>query len=422
MDIIRAQQKDLDDDLVASAIRLKIGKCNLRLSSNLNSKEPTLQVVLNALKLASFYKVFEITADVPEIYMQEFWICPKLLGQKFKDPPFEKEILSFIRDLGHTSEIKVLSDVNVNHMHQPWRSFVAIINKCLSGKTTALENLVYQVENKNSKKNNDMYYPPFTKVIVDYFMAKDLSILRRNKMFWHTARDDHMFTTIRVISKHQDTQIYGVILPQYLTNQAMLESKAYKSYHAYATGENIPKTKYVKNKADPESSPKKKSAQASEGKRLKTSAKVTKPSKKKQPATTSKEKSLNVLSEVALSEAEQMKLVTKRSKIQFHSSHTSGSGVDEGTGVTPGVPNVTTYDSEDEQISWKSSDEDNDDEVNVSEDDDNQNDENANNEGDDVQDDDNEKTKSDNDDDEFVHPKLSTFDEKERQDEEDKEE
>ncbi|GKD43087.1 hypothetical protein Tco_1267732 [Tanacetum coccineum] len=169
-------------------------------------------------------------------------ICPKLPDQKFKDPPFEEEILYFIRNLRHTGEIKVLSDVNVNHLHQPWRSFAAIINKCLSGKTTALENLVYQVENKNSKKNNDMYYPRFTKVIVNYFMAKDHAIPRRNKMFWHYARDDLMFTTIRVLSKHQDTQ--------------------------------IPKPKYVKNKADSESSPKKKTATTTKGKRLKTSVKA----------------------------------------------------------------------------------------------------------------------------------------------------
>nr|GEU75233.1 hypothetical protein [Tanacetum cinerariifolium] len=41
---IRAQQKALDDELGARANRLKIGKSNLRLSSNLKSKEPTLQV------------------------------------------------------------------------------------------------------------------------------------------------------------------------------------------------------------------------------------------------------------------------------------------------------------------------------------------------------------------------------------------
>ncbi|GJY69929.1 hypothetical protein Tco_0472911 [Tanacetum coccineum] len=169
-----------------------------------------------------------------------------------------------------------------------------------------------------------MFYLCFTKVIADYFMAKDPSISRRNKMFWHTAKDDSMFTTIRVISKHQDTQIYGANLPQHLTNQAMLKSKAYKTYHAYATGEKIPKPK--KKKADFESSPKEKPAQASKGKRLKTSSKAAQSTKEKRPATKSKAKGLTVLSEVALTKDEQMKLATKRSQIQTHSLHASGSG------------------------------------------------------------------------------------------------
>ncbi|GJS91519.1 hypothetical protein Tco_0774155 [Tanacetum coccineum] len=458
---IKAQQKLLDDAIVAPENRLKIRKCNQRLSPTLKSNEPTIQVALDALKLTPFYNAFDVSAYVPKIYIQEFWatvtkhhfslrfkmngkshtvnvdnfrdmlkICPKLPGQKFEDPPFEEEILSFIRDLGHTGEIKVLSDVNVNHLHQPWRSFAAIINKCLSGKTTALESLrlsraqilwgmyhnknvdyvyllwedlVYQVENKNSKKNNDMYYPRFTKVIVDYFMAKDQAIPRRNKMFWHYARDDFMFTTIRVISKHQDTQVYDAILPQHLTNQAMLESEAYKTYLAYATGEKIPKPKYGKNKADSESSPKKKTATTAKGKRLKTSAKAAKPAKKKQPAKTSKAKGLTVLSEVALTEAEQMKLATKRSLIETHSSHASGSGADEGTGL-----NDNDDDNDD--------DEDNDDD---DDDADNQDDDDQEDDGQDYeeQDDVNEQTDSDNDGDDFVHPKLSTHDEEDKEEE-----
>ncbi|GJX26362.1 hypothetical protein Tco_0232658 [Tanacetum coccineum] len=143
MDTTKAQQQALDDDLVAPVDRLKIGKINLQLSSILKSKEPTLQVALDTLKLTPFYNAFEISADVPEIYMQEdmLKIFPKLPDQIFKEPPLEEEILSFIRDLGHTWEIKFLSDVNVGHMHQPWRSFASIINKCLSGKTSALESL-----------------------------------------------------------------------------------------------------------------------------------------------------------------------------------------------------------------------------------------------------------------------------------------
>ncbi|GJX66713.1 hypothetical protein Tco_0301056 [Tanacetum coccineum] len=269
------------------------------------------------------------------------------------------------------------------------------------------EDLVYQVENKNSKKNNDMYYPRFTKVIVDYFMAKDQAIPRRNKMFWHYARDDFMFTTIRVISKHQDTQVYGAILPQHLTNQAMLESEAYMTYHAYATGEKTPKPKSTKKKADSESSPKTKLTQASKGKRIKTIAKGDKPAKKKQSIT--KSKGLTVLSEVALTEAKQIKLATKRSLIQTHSSHTSGSGADEGTSNIPGVLDYRHIKSDDEANLLESDKDDEDDDA------DNQDDEildDAN------QDDDDEQTDSDNDGDDFVHPKLSTHDDEARQDEE----
>ncbi|GKB47203.1 hypothetical protein Tco_0897956 [Tanacetum coccineum] len=459
MDTTRAQQQALDDELVAPADRLKIGKSNLRLSSILKSKESTLQVALDALKLTPFYNAFEIFAYVPEINMQEFWvtvsrhhsslcfklngkshnvnidnirdmlkICPKLPGQIFKEPPLKEEILSFIRDLGHTGEIKFLSDVNVNHMHQPWRSFAAIINKCQSGKTTALESLrlsraqilwgmyhnksvdyvyllwedlVYQVENKNSKKSNDMYYLRFTKVIVDYFMVKDRGILRRNKIFWHYARDDFMFTTIRVISKHQDTQVYSAIIPQHLTNQAMLESKAYMTYRAYATGEKIPKPKTTKKKSNFESSPKTKSTQASKGKRITTLAKGDKPAKKKQSA--SKSKGLTVLSE-----AQQMKIAIERRKIQTHSSHASGSG--DGVDIQSKVP-----DEQQQNISGTNEG------VEDDEDNDEHDSENNNDDEDDDQENVNGETKSDNDGDDFVStpPDYEITEEEENQEDDD---
>nr|GFD17177.1 hypothetical protein [Tanacetum cinerariifolium] len=47
---------------------------------------------------------------------------------------------------------------------------------------------------------------------------------------------------------------------------------------------------------------------------------------------------------------------------QTHISQASGFGVDEGTGIIPGFPDVPTYES-DEEISWKSSHEDDDDDV-----------------------------------------------------------
>ncbi|GJY16343.1 hypothetical protein Tco_0386765, partial [Tanacetum coccineum] len=95
----------------------------------------------------------------------------------------------------------------------------------------------------------------------------------------------------------------------------MKESKAYKIYYDFATGKVIPKPKYVRR------STREKTDQApkdSPGKRLKATAKVAKSGKKKLPA-----QGLETLSEIALYKADQMKLITKRSKTQFHSSHAS---------------------------------------------------------------------------------------------------
>nr|GFD32606.1 hypothetical protein [Tanacetum cinerariifolium] len=52
-------------------------------------------------------------------------------------------------------------------------------------------------------------------------------------------------------------------------------------------------------------------------------------------------------------EAEQLKLVLKRSRHETHISQQSGSGTGKGTGSKPGVPDVPSDDSE-EELSWKS--------------------------------------------------------------------
>nr|GFA64563.1 hypothetical protein [Tanacetum cinerariifolium] len=100
------QQVALDDALVPSTKRLRVGRSNFRLPSDIQSKESTLQVVDDVLRRSPFFKAFLVTADVPEIYMQEFWatayvlhISPRVPGQSFAELPFEEEILEFLRFL-----------------------------------------------------------------------------------------------------------------------------------------------------------------------------------------------------------------------------------------------------------------------------------------------------------------------------------
>nr|GEZ09083.1 hypothetical protein [Tanacetum cinerariifolium] len=218
----------------------------------------------------------------------------------------------------------------------------------------------------------------------------------------------------------------------------MLESKAYKTYYAFASKEKTPKPKYVRKKADFDTSPKQKPVQATKGTIIKTKAKVAKSDKKKQPAKKPKAKGLAVLSEVALTEAEQLKLATKRSKKDFHISHASGSGdgvdtqskvpdeqqqktssTDERTGTILGVPDVPIYASESNKKSWGDSDkdDDDDDEDDFEDDADNNDDDSDDNGGIEDHDDDSddEKTKSDRG--EIPDPNLNNVDQTEHEEE-----
>nr|GEX11276.1 hypothetical protein [Tanacetum cinerariifolium] len=70
-----------------------------------------------------------------EIFKDIFHICPRVHGQNFNELSTDEDIMSFFKELGHTREIKSITDVVVDQMHQPWRNFATIINRSLSGNT-----------------------------------------------------------------------------------------------------------------------------------------------------------------------------------------------------------------------------------------------------------------------------------------------
>ncbi|GKC57019.1 hypothetical protein Tco_1084617 [Tanacetum coccineum] len=67
----------------------------------------------------------------------------------------------------------------------------------------------------------------------------------------HTSKDDYLINSLRFVSAKELSQIYGAILPECLTSPAMKESKAYKTYIGYATGEVPPKIARKFKKASP---------------------------------------------------------------------------------------------------------------------------------------------------------------------------
>nr|GEU90812.1 copia protein [Tanacetum cinerariifolium] len=303
------QQVALDEALVPHASRLRIAKSNFCLRSDITSKESTLQATATVHHHSIHFKMNNKKRIVNLEYFREMLhICPRIPNQTFNELSFEEEILAFLRYLVHSREIKKITDVNNNKLHQPWTSFAAVINKFLSGKSTG----------------------------------------------------------------------YG----------SLRNSATYKEYYAIASGAAPPKMKESVRKTQSSFDTTMPPTTAA-GIRLSTSAKG------KQLANSSKAKGLSVLSKVAMTEAEQMKLATKRSLQQTHISQAIGSSVDEGTGIIPGVPDVPANDD--------------------AADDDDQEDEDE--QDDDDQDDNDDDQDSDNDGDDFVHPKLSTHDEEDKDNE-----
>nr|GEU63269.1 hypothetical protein [Tanacetum cinerariifolium] len=298
MDTTIDQQVVRDEALVPHAKRLRIGRSNFRLLSDIKSKESTLQLVYDVLHLTLFFKAF-------------------------------------------------------------------------------LD------EHKDTKKSNEMYYPRFTKVIIHHFMSKDPSIPRRNKVNWHYVRDNHMFSTIMLVSRHQNTQQFSALLPIELINKDIKNSNAYKECYAVATGVTLPKPKASARKT-----------------RSSSDTTITPPT-----------------AAAAMTEAQQLKLVTKRSLQQTHISQANGSYVDEGTGDEEGKDGDSDDDNNgDDGEEGDGDDDDEDDDGEEGDDDDDQK-----VERDDEKDDEEDEGSDDeqaSDEEEFIHPSLSTPLEEETRDEE----
>nr|GEX50781.1 probable E3 ubiquitin-protein ligase RZFP34 [Tanacetum cinerariifolium] len=134
MDITIDQQVAMDEALVPHARRLSIKRSNFRLVLDISSKESTLQLEFYVTSTVHHHSIrFKMDNKKHIVNLESFkemlHICPRLPGQSFVEPPFEEEILAFLRFLGHSGAIRRLTDVNINKLHQPWRSFAAIINK-----------------------------------------------------------------------------------------------------------------------------------------------------------------------------------------------------------------------------------------------------------------------------------------------------
>ncbi|GJY11391.1 hypothetical protein Tco_0379576 [Tanacetum coccineum] len=195
----------------------------------MTQKEETYQVVLDIIKNTTFYKAFLASVDVPETYMQQFWFTEK----EFIVPPSEEELLTFLIELEYKGGLTHLSQIFIDHMHQPWRTLASIINRCLSKKTTSndkirqskvaiiwsmshkkyvdfeeliWEDFSYHNDNRQLKKSihEIMPYPRFTKVIINHFFFIHKSVPKALPSGLHTIKDDCVLSRMKFVRIRED--------------------------------------------------------------------------------------------------------------------------------------------------------------------------------------------------------------------------
>nr|GEW39058.1 putative ribonuclease H-like domain-containing protein [Tanacetum cinerariifolium] len=253
-------------------------------------------------------------------------ISPRVPGQSFVELPFEEEIMEFLRFLGHSAQIKTLTDSQVISS----ANFMGAISQ--KKRRLCLSHLGRSCVSSGTQESKEK--------------QRD---------------DDILFSTIKVVSRHQNTQQYSAILPIELTTKDIRNTKAYKEYYACATREAAPKPKASARKKKGGSAlsttPPTPIATPTPTTIVVAALRLSPTAKGKQPARAT---SPTDPSDVERIEAEQLKIVLKRSRQETHISQHSGFSTDEGTEIAKiDKPKYIESGGDDEETKsdWESEDE-----------------------------------------------------------------
>ncbi|GJT75371.1 hypothetical protein Tco_1042096 [Tanacetum coccineum] len=135
----------------------------------------------------------------------------KLPNQEFDEPPSDEEIVSFVKELGYKGDIRSVTEILTTD------------------------------DTSSKKKSDNSPYPQFPKPSSNTVISKDKSISMRNQMFMHIVRDDSVLGTLKFVSKSEDNQVYGALIPAVMINKKIRNFNSYKTYLAFATRATTPK-------------------------------------------------------------------------------------------------------------------------------------------------------------------------------------
>nr|GEU52100.1 integrase, catalytic region, zinc finger, CCHC-type, peptidase aspartic, catalytic [Tanacetum cinerariifolium] len=138
-------------------------------------------------------------------------INPKDLNHLFITPPPHDDIVSFMKKLGYPEVLEKVSKMVINNMYQPWRTFMSMINKCLTKKASEFNIprlALLQTPKKSVKEEGAVTLSRFTKLIIKH-----------------------------ILSHNNNDPIYGMAIPMEMMTDEIKTSANYSNYLAKPMGD-----------------------------------------------------------------------------------------------------------------------------------------------------------------------------------------
>nr|GEW46480.1 hypothetical protein [Tanacetum cinerariifolium] len=233
-------------------------------------KEETFQVVIDIIKNSTCFKAFTISANVLEIFMQQFRydnkkvqdndsyeflsdnkkctinaevfrtildICPRVEGVDFTNVPDDDTALTFLIDLA----IRTAS----NDKHKKYRIEIlwGMFNiENVDYPELIWEDFAYQINHRKEKGSRRENMPPrFTKIIINNFLKQHKSLTNLNHNHYHTIKEDRIISRLKFARIVKDYQEYEVPIPNVMLNDATKHLESYRMFIKYSKNQIPPK-------------------------------------------------------------------------------------------------------------------------------------------------------------------------------------
>ncbi|GJW58964.1 hypothetical protein Tco_0105695 [Tanacetum coccineum] len=224
-----------DEQLVPVKAHLPYGKSNLLLDLQKLQKNPIFHISVDILQNTNFFRAFSASANVPSIYIQQFWNTltqePKTgitlvdPTNPFVLPPAGEIVMDFVNELGYPEGI--MTRTNVDYAKVLWEEFVQGIQTFFTHRDS----------NKIPSKKPTPHVIPycrFTKLII-YYLGSKYNIHRRPESPRHVTGYDFLLGNLKFIPKGEKDEVFGMLIPKELITEAIQKSEYYKQYVEMAT-------------------------------------------------------------------------------------------------------------------------------------------------------------------------------------------